>query len=159
MQGSTHLAAGILTGVVLGGDMPVAGGIIGGIAGLLPDIDHPRSMISRRIPILPWIINLFAKHRGATHTLWFCLGIAGVIYASLYFSGFTDLAVWASIVVFGGTVSHLVLDSCTKSGVYWLAPWGLHLRGGVKTGDIWIELPLTLLFLGLTAYMSGFFSF
>lgn len=117
MEATTHYALGALTtaavappvGRLLGMDLsPVelAGGVaIGTLAGVLPDIDHPRSLITRGLlplrgrgegiamalgqllSIPPRLIGLLARsvfeHRGATHSLVF-LVVWAVIAAPLY---------------------------------------------------------------------------
>ncbi|VEB43121.1 Inner membrane protein ydjM [Chromobacterium violaceum] len=54
--------------------------LAGGLAGsLLPDIDHPKSWLGRRIPFLSRPISYLFGHRGITHSL---LAVVGVFYAS-----------------------------------------------------------------------------
>lgn len=131
LEGTTHYALGALTTAafappaarLLGLDLsPVelaAGVGIGTLAGVLPDIDHPRSLISRGLlplrgrgegvamalgqllSIPPRLVGVFARsvfeHRGATHSLVF-LVVWAVLAAPLY-AGL--VAVLAIVVSYG----------------------------------------------------------
>jgi len=152
MLGITHAAGGMFVGTMIGAAFkePLIGAAIGAVAGLLPDIDHPNSLVSQRIPILPVLMNIVFGHRGLTHTIWFCFLIAGMIACIAFF-----VSGWAythfGLYVFGGMLSHLVLDGVTKSGVKPFAPLAVcSWKGFVTTGDSWIEVPLTILFVILS---------
>ncbi len=64
----------------------IAGGAIGS---LLPDLDHPNSIISKKLKPVSKIVREFAHHRGITHTLlgWVIFGIISLIisYISINF--------------------------------------------------------------------------
>ncbi len=124
MMGYTHIPGGALAGLLLANVMKdvslidvgicVAGGTLGG---LLPDIDHPNSKISKKIPVISWIVTKFCPHRGPTHTLVLWLFVLGI--PMYYFPMFA--LVFTSIYV--GVISHLFLDACTPSGCKMLAPF------------------------------------
>jgi inner membrane protein len=57
-------------------------------------------------------------HRGLTHTPF----LGGVVVAALLVTGRRRVALGVAI----GFLSHLVLDSLTKSGVMWLYPLSVH---------------------------------
>jgi inner membrane protein len=141
--------------ILTGGNLALCMGV-GALAGLLPDIDSPGSTIGRRI----WPVSAFVKattrHRGVTHTVWFCLAaafglgalspVAGV-YAMRYFHLHAWPAAWlVGTLVLSGALTHLVLDACTPSGIRPLAPLDWHPRGPVRTGGL-LELPLMFIFL------------
>jgi inner membrane protein len=159
MMGITHAAAGALAGAavahLMGGNLALCMGV-GALAGLLPDIDSPGSTIGRRVWPVSSIVSATARHRGATHTVWFCLAaalglgaltpVAGV-YAMRYFHLHAWPAAWlVGTLVLLGTLTHLVLDACTPSGIRPLAPLDWRPRGPVRTGGL-LELPLMLIFL------------
>ena len=159
MMGITHAAAGALAGAAVahltGGNLALCMGV-GALAGLLPDIDSPGSTIGRRVWPVSSIANATAGHRGATHTVWFCLAaslglgalspVAGV-YAGRYFHFHAWPAAWlVGMLVLLGALAHLVLDACTPSGIRPLAPLDWRPRGPVRTGGL-LELPLMLIFL------------
>jgi inner membrane protein len=159
MTGITHAAAGALAGAAVahltGGNPALCMGV-GALAGLLPDIDSPGSTIGRRVWPVSSIVSATARHRGATHTVWFCLAAAlglgalspaAGVYAMRYLPLHAWPAAWlVGTLVLSGTLTHLVLDACTPSGIKPLAPLNFHPRGPVRTGGL-LELPLMLIFL------------
>jgi inner membrane protein len=100
---------------------PVAGAVVGGIAGLLADIDHPSSLAGRRLRPLAVLIESRWGHRESpTHTVMFC-AFAGLLWGLVagLFLGVPLLAISGVL----GAVSHLVLDAMTKSGVKPFRVW------------------------------------
>lgn len=158
MMGKTHSAAGALacaallppTSHVLGMDLsPAAIGVgvfIGAIAGVLPDIDHPDSLMTHGVipgakrlgpigkalgwflSIPPRIIGVGARatmnHRGGTHSLLFAAGwalLAAPIYGTLIAVAAIIIApIWAITV--GAIFSVLGVDVSFTSGevITWL---------------------------------------
>ena len=83
MKGKTHAGIGLLAVVVLY-NKPLAASNLWGlgivtIASLLPDIDHPKSVINKYI--LPF------KNKMAKVTLYICLGLTIIWYSYLYKGG------------------------------------------------------------------------
>jgi len=166
VMGFTHAAGGAFLGAaagVLGGD-PLAGMAVGAVAALLPDIDHPGSLAGRRVPLLPYVLSALAGHRGITHTVWFCLGVAFLTgFLAVGFRGWDQahLAAYALL----GALSHLALDGLTPSGVSPFAPLVLpgklarlnHVSGPVATGTVVVEGPLSFLLLVLALKLAGVF--
>ena len=77
MMKRSHFLVGGAAGVAVAhtiGDSILAGGIVGGLAGLLPDVDHPHSAVGRLLP--RWWHRLTPGHRGPTHSLVWCLALA-----------------------------------------------------------------------------------
>jgi len=140
MQGSTHLAAGILMGAVIAqvsGLDAVNTGIaasVGGVAALVPD------WIQVNAPGLNKTIKGAFGHRGFSH--WVLTGMAAARLAvqlcpTHYCSGFP-----LATVVGAGWLSHIVLDAFSSPGVpaFWPYPKRLKL-GKFKTGgklDDWV---------------------
>jgi membrane-bound metal-dependent hydrolase YbcI (DUF457 family) len=77
------------------------------IGSLLPDADIRGSIASRFLPLYIWM-----KHRTYTHRIWVAVPVCGALalYNPYWGGG-----------LFVGWFSHLMLDSCTKSG---LRIWG-----------------------------------
>lgn len=106
MLGKTHLAGGIITSLILcSNDVVSMGWLI--LGSVLPDIDHPGSIIGKNVPILPKML----KHRGFTHSILFC------ILCSFF-------NVWVGI----GSLVHIVMDMMTKQGLQLLYPYKAKIR-------------------------------
>ena len=96
-------------------------------AALLPDIDHPGSMLGKKLWPLSSVLSLFFGHRGLLHSIFIPLAF---LFLGWYFQFF-----WIGIALAGGYLSHLVADSLTVSGV---KPFGIgpRIRGFVRTGGL-----------------------
>lgn len=120
MMGKTHLLGGIAAGCAAATacpDVKMKGIAItaGAIGGLIPDIDHKNSTISKKIPILSWLARLFAGHRGLFHCPIFYGLLAWAAYSFLLPE--TDLFRAGFWGVCAGVASHLFLDACTIRGI------------------------------------------
>lgn len=125
MQGSTHIIGGTAAALAYtalvndapGPDILAVAAIFGAAGGLVPDIDHPRSKISRKLPVVNSIVSFFCSHRGFFHT--------PILYFALWWlsSSFLPASV-SSIMVFLwiGALSHLSLDALNRTGVPILFP-------------------------------------
>lgn len=89
------------------------------VGSLLPDIDHPQSLINR-VLIVTRLLTLFVTHRGITHTLWALCFVAWM--------GFSFLPEAAAIGLVIGYASHLALDLITPQGIRPLYPAKLRVR-------------------------------
>ena len=94
-------------------------------AGILPDIDYPRSKIGSKLRTISIPIKFLFGHRGVFHSLFtaivFCLPIW------FFFDKY-----W--IPFFIGYCSHLIVDGFTKLGVNFIHPFNqLHLSGFIET--------------------------
>lgn len=84
------------------------------VGSLLPDIDHPRSIISQYTLGLHYLFSK-CKHRGITHTL-----LAGVI---LEVAMIVLFGTYPSIIGLGiGYLSHLLLDGLNPRGIPFFYP-------------------------------------
>lgn len=161
MTGSTHFAVGAALGALAGAlsGQPVAGAAVGGVAGLVADIDHPGSRVGRHVRPLAVLLEEKWGHRESpAHTVAF-LAPCGIVLGLLagIAVGHAFALALAGLV---GAVSHLALDSMTRSGVrpfrVWLPraklerwnSWAAgveekanryHYKGVVKTGEDWRE--------------------
>jgi inner membrane protein len=86
---------------------------VGGFAAILPDIDHPRAPLRRKLGLLGNLLFGRLKHRGLTHTL---IAIVAIASGSLF-----ALPHPLGAVVVLGYVSHILSDMITVSGlpVFW----------------------------------------
>ena len=106
MLGKTHLGGGILASLLFcGGD--VVSSLFVVVGSILPDIDHPGSMVGKNVPLIPKLLN----HRGLTHSISFC------VMMSL-------LNAWLGI----GVLVHIVMDMMTKNGVELFYPYKKRIR-------------------------------
>lgn len=104
---------GFLSGV------PVTGynSLAAAFGGLLPDIDHPESVVGRRVRFLSVPIASVFGHRGFTHSL-----LAVVLVGVLAFQ-FTLHGQSLLLPVCIGYLSHILGDALSASGVPLLYPW------------------------------------
>jgi len=120
MQGRTHLIAGLLVGALIQPDLAIV--VAAGVGALLPDIDHPNSLISRRVGILAMPVHLTLSHRGALHS---GLIVALLLLGALYVPERYRLH---AISCVAGYASHLLLDALTVSGIPLLWPHSARFR-------------------------------
>ncbi len=94
--------------------------IIGTLSATLPDVDYSRSFVGRILYPVARFVESHVGHRTATHSF-----VIAILFSALagwllsFFLG-DSLLLWA-VVVFGGYVSHIVLDWFTREGAqsYW----------------------------------------
>ncbi len=118
----------------------VVTGIFGGIAGinilekweyiliciifsLLPDIDHPGSIMGRIFKPISRFINRNYGHRTITHNL---AALAVVCFFAWLVSKGLKTEAPITFLVFGGYFSHLIFDMMTVAGVPLFYPWALN---------------------------------
>ncbi len=77
---------------------------------LLPDIDHPKSWLGRRMRPLSTGISRLLGHRGVTHS---ALAVVALMLV-LQYAGYRRLAVWGVVI---GYLSHLGADLLTPAGL------------------------------------------
>jgi len=133
MKARTHLAFGFFSGIILMDFINIGNKYIFFalllIGALLPDIDTPNSKISRKIPVIPRILSIFAKHRGIFHSIFLALGFAAIVWMFKPVYG---------VALFIGYFSHLLIDGFTKMGVNLLHPISqLRIAGPIETGKLW----------------------
>ena len=110
MQGRTHLLVGIAIAAAIAPTPSVAMAVV--IGAMLPDIDHPQSLITGIVPGAR-LLSLGMRHRGVTHSLW----ALGLIVAL----GMTQGQA-IGVGIGAGYASHLVLDMLTPRGVALFQP-------------------------------------
>lgn len=95
MRGTTHLAAG-LAAAALTGNLETATLVGMALGSVLPDIDSPKSLVGKYVPVIPQIL----PHRTITHS--------GMVCALLW--------MLCPAVGFGAAI-HLFLDMFNPEGV------------------------------------------
>lgn len=101
----------------------IAGGLL---TCLLPDIDHPQSVLGQR---LRWISSPIARafgHRGFTHSLLAIVGVI-VLFTLQVTPGLIPLDAFHGMIV--GYLSHILADMLTPAGVplLWPCRWSFRL--------------------------------
>lgn len=156
MKGITHATIGAASGlaVALAVSAPadetlfLAG--LSAFAALFPDIDHPNSMLRRRIGFLG-VSVFWLTHRGLTHTL------LAVVLFGLAAAMLLPEKIWA-VAAIAGYASHILADMVTIAGVpvFWplsSANWHLVPRLiRVRTGGI-AESLIEAAFVLIAAYL------
>ncbi len=118
--------------------------LIAGFSSLLPDIDHPRSWLGRRLGIISRAIAKLVGHRGVTHSFIAVLGLLALWRwkANLVFGVKYD---WVLLPVVVGYLSHLAADSLTYAGVPLLWPHNFRFRIPLARTGTWREQAVVLL--------------
>lgn len=159
--------------------LAVTGGAV--LGSLLPDIDNPRSFISRKIPVFSLLVGLFqgaarvfscflpnkqeryvrsvVGHRGITHSLTACLLVAGIMAAAgvLFRTPADSGYALLGLGVLLGILSHILLDM-VAGGVPLFSPFltGRITLARIKTGGVgeWLfrMAAAALLFLTMIRY-------
>lgn len=121
MTGRAHmvigLSAGILGAAHTAADNPfrMAIVLVVVVAALLPDIDHPKAIVSGYLPCVGHAARLVVSHRGATHTLLFAAAIVALLFA-------LNAPVPIMLGAASGILTHLIADMTTPQGVPLLMP-------------------------------------
>jgi membrane-bound metal-dependent hydrolase YbcI (DUF457 family) len=110
MTGPTHAVIAVSCGMMVGCSTPSL--VLLTIGAVLPDLDHPRSVIGR--VFFPFSIPLHRRfgHRGPVHSFWFwwLLAMLGTFWHPFFLIG-------------TGGLLHVFTDCYTVSGVRAMAPW------------------------------------
>ena len=119
-------------------------------SGILPDIDHSKSWIGKKLNLFSWLINFIFGHRKFIHSIIFSSLIA--ILIRMFFNDY-----W--IPFYLGFISHLILDSLTKQGIYPFYPSNFKIHGLVKTNGLIEKLFLGFLVAVNVIYIFKFLRF
>jgi inner membrane protein len=140
MLGITHAVFGVLFALPFYMGWGEGNIILFGFAmlgSLLPDLDHPKSLISTLNPSIQFLsrhISRVVLHRGIFHTLFAAMMVfIAMTLLALYF----DVSLLYPFFLFVGYISHLAADSLNPTGVRWLKPFresSVSFR--VRTGGV-----------------------
>jgi len=98
------MVSGVLAGYVLtGGDWK--GAIVGGVAGVISDLDEPKSKFGKVLFPISYPLNAIFGHRTFTHSLLFVV-ILGLLSYFIF-------PTWVAISVASGVMAHIVGDMLT----------------------------------------------
>lgn len=129
----THFAFGLLVGLLSLKFLVVSPKwlfvLIVAVASSFPDIDHPRSKISKLLFPISWLISWVVSHRGVLHSVF---PIIGLYFLFDYF-GLSFVGIAISI----GYLSHLIGDALTYTGIDFLYPLSrFKISGPISTGGL-----------------------
>jgi inner membrane protein len=129
MTGRTHATLGAAAGAIVAGTLgadPLYCLLAGILGGLLPDIDHPQSILSGWIPGSGLLLALGrVRHRGFTHSILFA-----VLLVAAWFAASQRIVIPYPLVVAGlaGVATHLVSDMLTPQGIPLLYPMRFNFK-------------------------------
>jgi len=104
MEWTTHLLSGLVAGyTITGGDW--RGAVVGGAAGVIPDLDEHKSKFGKIFFPISFVVNKTFGHRTLTHSLLFAIGVG--IILMLFFESW----IWLSAIA--GILAHIVGDMLT----------------------------------------------
>ncbi len=149
MMSITHIIAGISCARLMqhGAMLPPSPMILAAAAfgALLPDLDHPSSMLGRRVKPLSWLLSTTTGHRGMTHS---CFMVAVLLFGAAQLP-----PAWHALMlgVIAGHASHLMADMLTPAGVPLVWPWRARFRFPItmRTNSKWERLFRYLMAIGL----------
>lgn len=102
MEWKTHFIAGAAAGVLAAGDL--SGLMLGGLFGILPDVDEPNSRVGRTLWFISLPVSLKFRHRTFTHSLPFVGLLSGLMYI---------LDPKIALIACAGLLSHILGDMLT----------------------------------------------
>ena len=158
MEKATHILFGTLLGFLLyyNGLRPEYA-FLSAVASIIPDIDWmiDKTWVSKRSILRRVWKGAFGGrgfHRTILHNLWVLIALDASI---LIVSGYNYLLLIGFSI---GFISHLLLDSLTKTGIYWFWPYGdekvtgrkrFHIKWRIRTWGLGERLVQSLIVLVL----------
>ena len=157
MKGKSHLVCGTIAGAAVSvlTHQPIQNILLitgsSALFSLIPDIDHPESMLGHYIKPVSKFIKENLGHRTITHSgLWLCL------FAILLYTSFNTM--WFPVVL-GSTVgflSHILSDTFTVGGVPWMWPLSrkkIRLTPAKSGAHDWVLVIFTDILIAGAAYL------
>lgn len=129
------------------------GTLIAGIGGLLPDLDHPKSVLGRKLWFISIPLSALVGHRGITHSLLAVFVMVGILVVVTALPEYETYR-WMVAPLCIGYLSHIFGDALTPSGVPLLYPRRRKFSLNIfRTGD-WIETVIVGV-IGLAVFVIG----
>lgn len=95
----------------------------GALGGVLPDLDHRKSKITKKFSVVGFFSSRMFRHRGILHTPAFYIAAAVILFLLVGKSNLLDFVIYGLLA---GELSHLLLDTLTPQGIPLL--WPLYKR-------------------------------
>jgi len=100
------------------------------VGSLLPDLDHPQSLLSQMIPIIGGVISNITRHRGILHSI---LAVVILFFVGGFVAGLSNnsmMLLWFWSAMIFAYIGHILADMMTKHGVQLLYPfkWRVGLK-------------------------------
>src|ERR687898_724217 len=114
MMKRSHAVIGAAAGVAVAhatGASMVAGGIVAGLAGLLPDIDHPHAAVGRLLP--RWWHRLTPGHRGPPNSLAGGLAVAMLAYVGNSAANGRPAGQLLALTIIAGSLKNMLAEGLT----------------------------------------------
>lgn len=142
MLAGSHVAIGAAAWMVAAphlGLSPVSptGLAVAAGSALLPDVDHPKSWVGRRVRPLSTMLAQWLGHRGVTHSLFAVIACTWLLASH----GLPHL-VCAAVTI--GYLSHLAADLLTPAGLRLAWPLGATFSLPVCRTGSWVEPVIVL---------------
>ncbi len=129
MDYKNHLKTGVMTGVIFITSIYThrsiepqdivmySAGIVVGSA--LPDIDHSRSYIAKKLNFVGWIVSRMFSHRGFTHSILFIflLNIIREVFKGIISSEYSSLFNYTMLGITVSAATHIFMDLFVGNGV------------------------------------------
>jgi len=165
MTGSTHMAGGAVAALtfltiahpdITQPHLALAAAGVGIVGGLLPDIDHPNSIISKKLKPVSALVTTLFSHRGLFHAPALYL-----IFWALWLWKCPSAYVMYGNCAFAGIASHLALDFLNPMGIPLFLPFDTERRNllKIRTGGKKESIIRVLLYLTATALLIFFYHF
>jgi len=104
MEWTTHALSGVVAGyLITGGDWK--GAVVGGVSGIIPDLDEPKSKFGKVLLPISVPLNKIFGHRTFTHSLLFSILVGAILFL------FTESWIWLASTV--GILAHIAGDMIT----------------------------------------------
>ena len=120
MQARNHVPFAMscfwLFAIATGRPIDAFGTMAAAIGGLLPDLDHPESVLGRRLPLISVPLARTFGHRGMTHSLGAVMVMLTVLVSMTTAYHWSTVA-WLIPPLIVGYLSHILGDAMTPSGI------------------------------------------
>ncbi len=139
--------------LITGSSVTGYGTLLAGIGGLLPDLDHPKSVLGRKLWFISLPLSAVVGHRGFTHSLVAIVMMLSILVIVTSIPEYVFYR-WMVAPLCIGYLSHIFGDALTPSGVPLLYPRRNSFSFNIfKTGSA--QETLVVGVIGLMVFVFG----